>query len=73
VVCRMLTAEFLSESGFSLEQYPDGKFWIKRYKGDDYFIQVSEDLKSISDYEVGWVEKLTESELVDIITGNKDY
>lgn len=69
----MLTVDFLVESGFSLEQYPDGKFWIKRYSGNDYFIQVSEDLKSITDAEDGWYEELTESELVDIITGNKDY
>lgn len=59
----MLTVEFLESNGFSPVQYPDGLFYIY-----EHYIQVSEDLSDISEVFDGYVNDLTQKELLDTIT-----
>lgn len=51
----MLTKEQLLRDGFTLEQYPDGLFWVRRVH-DELFIQVRENITDVSLYQDGWVD-----------------
>ncbi|MNC11475.1 hypothetical protein D3C75_591740 [compost metagenome] len=58
----MVTVDKLIEDGFTLEQYPDGKFWLFR-KDEDMFLQIDEALTNITLYQDGWVDdSLTDEE-----------
>lgn len=51
----MLTKEQLVRDGFTLEQYPDGFFWVRRVH-DELFIQVPEHITNVTLYQDGWVD-----------------
>lgn len=61
--------EYLIESGFALEQYPDGKFWVLRHpvESEDVFVQVDENLTRFTLNDFGWVDDLTEEEFKECV------
>jgi hypothetical protein len=71
----MVTKAMLIDDGFTLEQYPDGKFWLLR-KHPDLFIQVDEALTNITLYQQGWMDNdLTDDEYrtaVMVLTNGDD-
>lgn len=59
--------EFLIESGFTLQEYPDGFFWILR-KHKECFVQIDSNFDNITLYQDGWIDNnLTYEELVSAI------
>lgn len=56
-----LSAEFLEAHGFSLREYPDGKFWVRVYTSD-YFLQANEAITEFTEESSEWVEWLTAEE-----------
>lgn len=56
-----LSAEFLEAHGFSLREYPDGKFWVRVYKVG-YTLQANESINQFTEDDAGWIEELTAEE-----------
>lgn len=66
-MCEIVSQEFLKANGFSLIEYPDGFFWVRK-KTEDLVIQVNE-ARTYSDlWDNGWVEhNLTFEEIQTVI------
>lgn len=56
-----LTPEFLATHGFRKKQFPDGFYWVRHYTSE-YFLQASEDLTDLTEFDNAWIEELTADE-----------
>lgn len=69
----MVDKQTLIADGFTLEQYPDGKFWLLRAH-KELFVQVDKELTNITLYQNGWVDdNLTDSEYEKSVTYIQNY
>ena len=60
----MIDTQYLVDNGFTLEQYPDGKFWLLRHPTKDIFVQLNESLGDATLWQDAWVDSnLTEEEI----------
>lgn len=67
-----VSVEFLEANKFEKIRFADGMFWIRRCH-NDVFVQVSEDLLTVTNFEFGWVDDVDNLEaLVYILSQYKD-
>jgi hypothetical protein len=51
----IVSVEFLETNGFTLTQYPDGLFWVRRAH-EELLLQLNESRTRATLYDNGWVE-----------------
>lgn len=71
----MIDNDYMVNNGFTLEQYPDGKFWVLRHPHDteEVFVQADETLTQFTLSDFGWVDDLTEEEFKECVQEIIEY
>lgn len=62
---QIVSVEFLATNGFSLRQYPDGKYWVLLLDVYDYCLQANEELTRFTEDDGGWVEEVSPEAFVE--------
>lgn len=63
----VLSDKYLKDNGFTLVRYPDGFFYIRHYSAYEHYIQISEDFSECCEMFDGWVNKLSDYDVMSTI------